>query len=122
MNKQIVALLAIFALLGISACGTSENIRIFDKAVGAVFVNEMETLIEGEKIYADFENNNYTFNLDAAWVYYFNYDAETAFAGNQNFTAMTFDANLDSGGVGAEGTAAWLYKEDSTGRCNGNRR
>lgn len=27
---------------------------------------------------------------------------------------MTFGANLDSGGVGAEGTAAWLYKEDSS--------
>lgn len=106
MNKQIVALLIIFALLGISACGASEDIQISDKAVGAVFVNEMETLLEDEKIYADFENNNYTFNLDAAWVYYFNYDAETAFAGNQNFTAMTFGANLDSGGVGAGGDSS----------------
>lgn len=114
MNKQIASLLVIAVLLGLSACGASETTQISDKAVGAIFVNEMETLPEGEKIYADFENNTYTFHLDAAWVYYFDYDAETAFAGSQNFTAMTFGANLDSGGVGAEGTAAWLYKEDSS--------
>lgn len=66
MNKQIAALLIIAALLGLSACGASETTQISDKAVGAIFVNEMETLPEGEKIYADFENNTYTFNLDAA--------------------------------------------------------
>lgn len=114
MSKQIAALLVIAALLGVSACGASETTEISDKAVGAIFVNEVETLLEGEKIYANFENNTYTFNLDAARVYYFDYDAETAFAGSQNFTAMTFGANLDNGGVGAEGTAAWLYKEDSS--------
>lgn len=31
---------------------------------------------------------------------------------------MTFGANLDSGGVGAEGTAAWLYTEDSSNALN----
>lgn len=118
MSKHIAALLVIAALLGLSACSASETTQISDKAVGSIFVNEMETLPEGEKIYADFENNTYTFNLDAAWVYYFSYDAETAFAGSQNFTAMTFGANLDSGGVGAEGTAAWLYKEDSSNALN----
>ena len=57
MSKQIAAFLVIAALLGLSACGTSETTQISDKAVGAIFVNEMETLPEGEKIYADFENN-----------------------------------------------------------------
>ena len=118
MRKQIAAFLVIAALLGLSACSASKTTQISDKAVGAIFVNEMEMLPEGKKIYAGFENNTYTFNLDAAWVYYFSYDAETAFAGSQNFTAMTFGANLDSGGVGAEGTAAWLYKEDSSNALN----
>lgn len=57
VSKQIAAFLVIAALLGLSACGTSETTQISDKAVGAIFVNEMETLPEGEKIYADFENN-----------------------------------------------------------------
>ena len=69
--------------MGLSACGAFETTQIYDKAVGAIFVNEMETLPEGEKIYADFENNTYTFNPDAAWVYCFDYDAETAFDGNK---------------------------------------
>lgn len=114
MSKQIAALLVIATLLGLSACGASKTTQNSDKAVGAIFVNKTETLPKGEKVYADFENNTYTFHLDAAWVYYFDYDAETAFAGSQNFTAMTFGANLDSVSVGAEGTAAWLYKEDSS--------
>lgn len=66
MSKQIAALLVIAALLGLSACGASKTTHISDKAVGAIFVNEMETLPKGEKVYADFENNTYTFNLDAA--------------------------------------------------------
>lgn len=52
--------------------------------MGAIFVNEMKDLPE-TKIYADFDRNRYTFHLDAAWVYFFNSDAETAFAGGQNF-------------------------------------
>lgn len=66
MSKQIAALLVIAVLLGLSACGASKTTQISDKAVGAIFVNEMETLPKGEKVYADFENNTYTFNLDAA--------------------------------------------------------
>lgn len=118
MNKQIATLLVITALLVFSSCSAFKTTQISDTAVGAIFVNEMETLPENIKIYADFCDNNYTFNLDAAWVYYFHYDAETAFAGSQNFTAMTFGANLDSGDVGAEGTVAWLYKEDASNTLN----
>ena len=59
MSKQIAVLLVIAALLVLSACGASKTTRISDKAVGAIFVNETETLPEGEKIYADFENNTY---------------------------------------------------------------
>ena len=114
MNKRISIILITALVLMLSACGASETVPISDEAVGAIFVNDEESLGEAEKIYAVFEENNYTFNLDAAWVYYFNADKDTAYAGSHNFTAMTFGANLDSGGVGAEGTAAWLYKEDSS--------
>ncbi len=112
MKKAIAAMLTIALLLSISACGTSEKELIWDKTVGAIFVNDTEVLPEHEKLYASFENNTYSFDLDAAWVYYFNYDAETAYAGSHNFTALTFGASLDDGNVGAEGTAAWLFKED----------
>lgn len=118
MDKRVAAFLVIAALLTLSACGVSEPAQGTSQAVGAVFDNETETLPEGEKVYAEFENNTYSFPLDAAWVYYFNYDKETAFAGSRNFTAMTFGANLDSGGVGAEGTAAWLYLEDAPNALN----
>ena len=57
VSKQIAAFLVIAALLGLSACAASETTQISDKAVGAIFVNEMETLPKGEKVYADFENN-----------------------------------------------------------------
>lgn len=49
MGKQIAALLVIAALLGLSACGASEATQISEKAVGAIFINEAETLPESVK-------------------------------------------------------------------------
>lgn len=62
---------------------------------------------------ADFMNNSYTFDLDAACVYYFSAGSDVAYAGDQNFTSMTFGANLDDDTVGAEGTVAYWPAEDS---------
>ncbi len=62
---------------------------------------------------ADFMNNSYTFDLDAACVYYFSVGSDVAYAGDQNFTSMTFGANLDDDTVGAEGTVAYWPAEDS---------
>ena len=64
---------------------------------------------------ADFMNNSYTFDLDAACVYYFSVGSDVAYAGDQNFTSMTFGANLDDDTVGAEGTVA------ERGQTAGNR-
>ena len=76
-------------------------------------MNDEQELPENTKVYADFEDNSYTFDLDAAYVYYFSASADVAYAGDQNFTSMSFGANLDNDTVGAEGTIAYLSNEES---------
>lgn len=54
-----------------AACSSSKEFTPdYESAVGVIFVNAEQELPEKAKIYADFENNSYTFDLDAACVYF----------------------------------------------------
>ena len=109
LNSLIMTL-----LFSMTACSSSENFTPdYEAAIGAIFVNDEQELPESTKVYADFEDNSYTFNLDAACVYYFSASEDVAYAGDQNFTSMSFGANLDNDTVGAEGTIAYLPGEGS---------
>ena len=73
--------------------------------MGAIFVPGGADLPEG-KVYAQFADREYTFALDAAWVYYFDTVEGTepvAYAGDGNLTQLTFGADIDGGGVGGPG-------------------
>lgn len=95
-------------LLCMTACSAeAEFTPDYESAIGAIFVNDTQALPENTKVYADFADNSYTFDLDAACVYYFSASADVAYAGDQNFVSMTFGADLDDGTVGAEGTIAY---------------
>ena len=113
--KRFLRLLAILTLpLCLTACNAAESFTPnYEAAVGAIFVNGGQELPENTKVYADFADHSYTFDLDAACVYYFSASADVAYAGDQNFTSMSFGANLDDGTVGAAGTIAYLPWEGS---------
>lgn len=104
----------VLILVSMSACGSpNEFVPDYESAVGVIFVNCKQELPENTKIYADFENNNYSFNLDAACIYYFDADVDVSYAGEQNLTQLTFSANIDDRTVGAEGSVAYHLDEDS---------
>lgn len=112
MKKCLMAFLTALALLVITSCGAPRAFTPdYESAVGAIFVNADQALPENERLYAAFEDNSYAFDLDAAWVYFFYASEDVAYAGDMNFTSMTFGAELDEGTVGASGTVAYLPRE-----------
>ena len=120
MKKYIFAIFIVLLLFSMVACSSSKEFTPdYESAVGVIFVNAEQELPEQEKIYADFENNSYTFDLDAACVYFFYANADEVYAGDMNFTSMTFGADLDNGVVGAAGTIAYLPNEKSQNNVEG---
>lgn len=116
MKKSAAIIFTLASLFSLSACAASETAEFtpdYESAIGVIFVNSAQELPENEKIYAAYADHNYTFDLDAACIYYFNASAEEAYAGDQNLTELTFGANLDDDTVGAEGTIAYDLKDDS---------
>ena len=115
MKRFGMMILTLAVLLSLSACSEKEEAFTpdYDSAIGVIFVNNSQPLPEKEKVYADYADHNYSFNLDAACIYYFNASAEEAYAGDQNLTYLTFSANLDENTVGAEGEAAYHLEEES---------
>ena len=114
MKKYVFTILMVLLLSSTVGCSSSKNFTPdYESAVGVIFVNAEQELPEKTKIYADFENNSYTFDLDAACVYFFYVNADEAYAGDMNFTSMTFGAETDDGSVGAKGTIAYLPNEKS---------
>lgn len=108
MRKLLCIVSMLSLLLCMTACSAeAEFTPDYESAIGAIFVNDTQALPENTKVYADFADNSYTFDLDAACVYYFSASADVAYAGDQNFVSMTFGADLDDGTVGAEGTIAY---------------
>lgn len=114
MKRRACALaLAGVMTLALGACGGEETAPApaaeDASAVGAIFVAGGEDL-PAEKVYARFADHQYTFALDAAWVYYVDAMEGTepvVYAGDENLTSLTFGANIDSGVVGAEGTGVF---------------
>ena len=115
MKRFGIMILTLAVLLSLSACSEKEEAFTpdYDSAIGVIFVNNSQPLPEKEKVYADYADHSYSFNLDAACIYYFNASAEEAYAGDQNLTYLTFSADLDENTVGAEGEAAYHLEEES---------
>lgn len=108
--KKVLCLLmcAVLTAAALCACSKTEEFTPdYSAAIGAIFVNDQQELPENTKVYADFSDNTYSFDLDAACVYYFAAAGDVYYAGDQNFTSLSFGANLDDGTVGAQGTAAY---------------
>ena len=101
MKRFGMMLLTLAVLLSLSACSEKEEAFTpdYDSAIGVIFVNNSQPLPEKEKVYADYADHNYSFNLDAACIYSFNASAEEAYAGDQNLTYLTISANLDENTV-----------------------
>ena len=114
MKRMMCCAIMIVMLFSLTACSSPKSADPNDtSAVGAVFVNASEGLQDAAKIYARFEDNSYSFDLDAASVYFLSADKDTAYAGNPNFTHMTFGANIDDNTVGAEGTISYRLEDTS---------
>lgn len=107
----LVSITVASLLLLVTGCGkeNSPSPNYTDNAVGIIIVNDQKQLPQNEKIYADFTEYQYTYDLDAATIYYFDYDSETAIAGGQNVTALTFGADIDGSSVGAESTVSFIH-------------
>ncbi len=113
-----VALAAILFTVCLTACKKQEAAaNNQEKAIGVLIVNGKPTL-SSAKVYAEKANNSYSFPLDAACVYFFDADAETSYAGEQNLTSLTFGANIDSDNVGAKGQIAYRYSAESENTVN----
>lgn len=113
--KRMAFILFMGTLLsGVTACGSARaSAPDEDAAVGVIVVSNQQELPENSKVYAGFADHNYTFDLDAACVYYFNANAEEIYAGDQNFISLTFGADLDNDTVGAEGAVAFQVNGDA---------
>ena len=77
MKKLLCAVSLATLLFSMTACSSSQSFTPdYESAVGVIFVNDEQELPENTKVYADFEDNSYTFDLDAAYVYYFSASAD----------------------------------------------
>lgn len=113
MKKRIIIYFLPLLLL-LSACGSSKDFTPdYASAVGVIFISSAQELANKDKIYANFSNRTYSFDLDAASVYYFQSGAEEYYAGDQNLTALTFSAAIDENTVGAAGTVAYKPEENA---------
>ncbi len=114
--KKLLLLITAFSFLFLaSGCGQKAFNPDRTKPVGMILVNgEVKTDSEpepGQMIYAEFADDQYRFPLDAAMVYYFDYDEETAYAGDQNCISLTFAADANTKQVGAEATCRYIVRE-----------
>ena len=112
--KKIIMLLLV--LLMITGCSNEkeEEFVINDSAAGVILVNDSEELKANTKVYAEFTDEGYVFDLDAAVIYYFEASADTIYAGDQKLVTLTLGANIDDDTVGAIATAAYKLQEDSS--------
>ena len=117
MKKFLLLITALSFLFLASGCGQKAFEPDRTKPVGMILVNgtvKTDTEPElGQVVYAEFTDNQYRFPLDAVMVYYFDYDEETAYAGDQNCTSLTFAANADTKQVEAEASCRYIFREGS---------
>ena len=91
-RKIITCLLAILYVFGLSACSSEKEFKPdYESAVGVIVVNDTEEIAASSKNYAAIENNRFTFDLDAAAVYYFDVDEEVLVKGVAAFSAIVYD-------------------------------
>ena len=117
MKKFLLLITALSFLFLASSCGQKAFNPDRTKPVGLILVNgEVKTDSEPEPrqmVYAEFADEQYRFPLDAAMVYFFDYDSETSYAGDQNCTALTFVANPNTKQVGAQVECQYIFREGS---------
>lgn len=115
MKKFLLLITALSFLFLASGCGQKAFEPDRTKPVGMILVNgEVKTETEpepGQMVYAEFADEQYRFPLDAAMVYFFDYDAETSYAGDQNCTALIFAANPNTKQVGAQAECQYIFRE-----------
>lgn len=94
MKKLSIVLLAVICML-FTACGKeSAFVPDYESAIGVIIISDSQNLESTEKIYAKFENNQYTYDFDSANVFFFQKNEEESFAGNQNLYKLQFAADV----------------------------
>lgn len=113
-KRLLLLLLCLICLVSLCSCKAKQEFDPhYERAIGVILLNSRQELAEGDKVYAAFSDHQYLFHLDAAAVYYFDASAEIAYAGDENFAALTFAAHIDEHTVGAQGTVCYWKKDDS---------
>lgn len=111
MKKAVkTALLLCAAVICAAALWGNQEVHAAEeqpKAVGVVLVNDEEKLPDIPKIYAHIREGEARFDLDAACAYYVEKDAESGYAGQQNFSRLSFRADCDTNKIGAEGVVSF---------------
>ena len=117
MKKPLLLVFAMSFLFLASGCGQKAFNPDRTRPVGMILVNgEVKTdsgAEPGQMVYAEFTDEQYRFPLDAAMAYYFDYDEETAYAGDQNCTSLTFTANADTKQVEVQAKCRYIFREGS---------
>lgn len=111
MKKFLLLILAVCLLFLASSCGKPPFVPDPAKAAGVIIVNGRPEAGEDGRICGELAEDRYTFPLDAAMVCYFDYDADTIMAGDQNLSSLSFAADADTKSVGAVGTAGYIPLE-----------
>ncbi len=110
--KKLLSLISILAFLFLgTSCSKPSFTPNPSKAAGVIIVNGQPEPADDGRICAELVDNQYVFTLDSAMVYYFDYDAETIYAGDRNLTSLVFAANIDTKDVGAVASAGYTLME-----------
>ena len=116
MKKLFLIITAVLFLFAASGCGKQPAAPDRSKPAGVIVVNGNPDFGEALQVYADADNDRYTFPLDAALVYYFDYDEENIYAGDQNILSLIFGADADTHSVGTQAKAGYAVKAGAENR------
>ena len=82
MKKLLLLISAMVFLFLATSCSKPSFTPNPGKAAGVIIVNGKPEAAEGGRICAEQAEDRFVFPLDSAMVYYFDYDAETIYAGD----------------------------------------
>ena len=117
-RKKAAALILLVALIAVIAgCGEKSSQPDKSKAAGIIIVSGNTGQQKSGKMYAQLTDYGYSYDLNAVMVYYFDVDAENAYAGSMNASSLTFGADIGSGSVGAD-AGAYYIENASSGRAS----
>lgn len=111
-TRVLVCLLTATLILILAACGEDTASDDPYRAAGVLFVNSDTDFGEQEILYATQVEQNFTFDLDAALVYYFTAADGNTNAGDQGLVDLRFGQN-EALGVTADGRIAYRHGIDS---------